>query len=401
MLTLAPDTQRRPRRLVLLALGIPLVTAILGAPIWYLFHSQRTQTELLGRPAAPAVPVLVATAERRDVPVELQGIGSVQAYNTVTVKPRISGQIMEIAFTEGQRVRRGDLLARIDSRLLLAQMHQAQATRAKDEAQLANARRDLARLTDVSVKGFVSRQQVDGQQAQVAMLAAAVQADQAALENTQVQLDYATVTAPIDGITGIRMVDVGNVISPSDPGIVVITQVKPIAVIFTLPADTLAALAVGQAEGSIPVEVFGRDDQARLAAGRLALVDNRIDRATNTVRLKAVFDNADGALRPGEFVNAHLLKTVLHGATTVAKSVVQYDEHGAFAWLVQSDLIVEPRRVVVGPPSGGVVVIESGLSPGDRVVLDGQYSLNAGASVAPRPQGASTSATSGNALNIP
>ena len=401
MLTQAPDTQLSPRILVLLALGIPVVAAILGAPIWYMFHSQRTQTELLGRPAALAVPVAVAIAERRDVPVELQGIGSVQAYNTVTVKPRVGGQIMEVVFTEGQRVRRGDLLARIDSRLLLAQMHQAQATRAKDEAQLANARRDLARLTDVSVRGFVSRQQADGQQAQVAMLAAAVQADQAALENTQVQLDYATVTAPIDGITGIRMVDVGNVISPSDPGIVVITQVKPIAVIFTLPADTLAALAVGQAEGSIPVEVFSRDDQSRLAVGRLALVDNRIDRATNTVRLKAVFDNADGALRPGEFVNAHLLKTVLHGATTVAKGVVQYDEQGAFAWLVRSDLIVEPRRVVVGPASGGVVVIETGLSPGDRVVLDGQYNLHAGVSVAPRPLGATTSATSGNALNIP
>ena len=401
MLTKAPDMRHRSRTLIWLALGIPIVLAILTVRVWYVFHSQRAPLELLGPPAAPVVAVIVATSERRDVPVELKGIGIVQAYNTVTVKPRISGQIMQVVFTEGQRIHQGDVLARIDARFLLAQLHQAQATRAKDEAQLANAKRDLARLTDVSVQGFVSRQAVDGQQAQVAMLGAAVQADQAVLENTQVQLDYATVTAPIDGITGMRLIDVGNVISPSDPGIVVITQVKPIAVIFTLPADALATIAVGQADGSIPVEVFDRDDKTRLATGRLALVDNQIDRTTNTVRLKAIFDNADNALRPGEFVNAHLLKTVLRGATVVAKGVVQYGEQGAFAWLVRPDWTVEPRRIVVGPASGNLVVIESGLSPGDQVVLDGQYNLHVGASVDPRPRRATASAASGNALSIP
>jgi multidrug efflux system membrane fusion protein len=195
------------------------------------------------------------------------------------------------------------------------------------------------------------------------------------------------------------MVDVGNVISPSDAGIVVITQVKPIAVIFTLPADALAAIAVGRADA--PVEVFDRGDQTRLAAGRLTLVDNQIDRTTNTVRLKAVFDNADDALRPGEFVNAHLLKTVLRGATVVAKGVVQYDEQGSFAWLVRPDLTVESRRVVLGPTSGDWVVIERGLSPGDRVVLDGQYNLRAGARVDPQLKDTAVSATSGNALSVP
>ncbi|HEV7441019.1 MAG TPA: efflux RND transporter periplasmic adaptor subunit, partial [Steroidobacteraceae bacterium] len=174
-------------------------------PIWYLFHSQRPETKPLARPPAPAASVVVVTTERRDVPVALKGIGIVQAYNTVTVKPRISGQIMQVVFTEGQQVHQGDVLARIDSRFLIAQLHQAQATRAKDDAQLVNAKRDLTRLTDVSVKGFVSQQLVDGQRAQVAMLEAAVKADEAAIENTQVQLDYATVTAPIDGTTGIRM----------------------------------------------------------------------------------------------------------------------------------------------------------------------------------------------------
>lgn len=395
------DTRRAARARTLLRVGIPIALAIVAAPIWYFFHSTRAEPERPGRPTAPAASVLLVTSERRDVSVELKGIGAVQAYNTVTVKPRISGQIMQVVFTEGQRVHQGDVLARIDSRFLIAQVHQAQAIRVKDEAQLANAKRDLARLTDVSVKGFISRQLVDGQQAQVATLGAAVQADQAAIENAQVQLDYATVTAPIDGITGIRMVDVGNVISPSDAGIVVITRVKPIAVIFTLPADALAAIAVGRAEGSAPVEVFDRGDKTRLAAGRLTLVDNQIDRTTNTVRLKAVFDNADDALRPGEFVNAHLLETVLRGATVVAKGVVQYDEQGTFAWLVRPDLTVEPRRVVLGPTSGDLVVIERGLSPGDRLILEGQYNLRAGARVDPQPKDTTVSATSGNALSVP
>lgn len=401
MLTKAPDTRYRSRTLIWIAVGIPIILAIVAAPVWYVFRSQRTPVELLGPPMAAPASVIVAGSERRDVPVELKGIGVVQAYNTVTVKPRISGQIMQVVFTEGQRVHQGDVLARIDARFLLAQLHQAQATRAKDEAQLANAKRDLARLTDVSVQGFVSRQLVDGQRAQVASLEATVQADQAALENAQVQLDYATVTAPIAGITGIRMVDVGNVIAPSDPGIVVITQVKPIAVIFTLPADALAAIAVGQPDRSIPVEVFDRDDKTRLATGHLALVDNRIDRATNTVRLKAVFDNTDNALRPGEFVNAHLLNTVLHGATVVAKGAVQYDEQGAFAWLVRPNWTVEPRRIVVGPASGSLIVIESGLSPGDQVVVDGQYNLHAGVSIDPRPRPETASAASGTGLSIP
>jgi multidrug efflux system membrane fusion protein len=401
MLRTASDPQHSDRILAWRATAILIVLSILAVLIRYVFHSQRTETQLPVGHAAPATPVVVATSERRDVPVELKGIGIVQAYNTVTVKPRISGQIMQVVFTEGQRVHQGDVLARIDSRFLVAQLHQAEATRAKDEAQLANVRRDLARMTDASVKEFISRQLVDGQQAQVAMLEAAVRADDAVLENTKVQLDYATVTAPIDGITGIRMVDVGNVISPSDPGVVVITQVKPIAVIFTLPADTLAAMDVGQAGGSIPVEVFDRNDTTRLAVGRLALVDNQIDRNTNTVRLKAVFDNADGALRPGEFVNAHLLKTVLRSATAVASAVVQYDERGPFAWLVRPNLTVEPRRIVVGPSSGNLVVIESGLSPGDRVVLDGQYSLHAGATVAVQTRLTNASPGGGNALSIP
>jgi membrane fusion protein, multidrug efflux system len=277
MLKTASDPRHRGRMRAWLAAGVLIAPAILAAPLWYVFHSRRAATDLPSRPGGG----------RRDVPVELKGIGIVQAFNTVTVKPRIVGQIMQVVFTEGQTVRQGEVLARIDSRFLIAQLHQARATRAKDEAQLGQCEEGFG-PSDRRIRQGLCLPPARGRATGAGRhVGAAVQADQAVLENTQVQLDYATVTAPIDGITGIRMVDVGNVISPSDPGIVVITQVKPIAVIFTLPADALAAVAVGQAAGSIPVEVFDRDHKTRLVAGRLALVDNQIDRTTNTVRLKA------------------------------------------------------------------------------------------------------------------
>ena len=373
---------------------------ILGSVGGYLLCAQPAQAVSASRSDVAAVPVIVASVERRDVPVELKGIGTVQAYNTVTVKPRVSGQIVQVAFTEGQSVRQGAVLARIDSRFLVAQLHQAQANRAKDEAQLENARRDLVRFTDVAAKGYVSRQSVDTQQSQVAAQQAAVQADEAAIENAKVQLDYATVIAPIDGVTGIRMVDVGNIIAPTDPGLVVITQVQPIAVIFTLPADLVATIAMGQVHHSLPVDVFDRDNKVKLASGTLALIDNQIDRTTNTVRLKAIFDNADGALRPGEFVNAHLRKAVLHDAMAVASGAIQYDEQGAFAWLVRPDSTVTPRRVVPGPSSGGLVTIEGALVVGDRVVVDGQYNLRANAAVSVKTHAAVSSAET-NALGIP
>jgi membrane fusion protein, multidrug efflux system len=375
--------------------------AILGSMSSYLLHAQRAQAVSTGHAVSAAVPVIVASVERRDVPVELKGIGAVQAYNTVTVKPRVSGQLIQVAFTEGQSIRQGAVLARIDPRPPLAQLHLAQANRAKDQAQLQNARRDLARLTEIVLKGYVSRQSVDAQESQVAVYQAAVQADDAAVENAQVQLDYTTVTAPIEGVTGIRMVDVGNMITPTDPGLVVITQVQPIAVIFALPADLVATLGLGQARQPLPVDVFDRDDKVKLTSGTLALLDNQIDRATNTVRLKALFDNADGVLRPGEFVNARLRKTVLHNATAIPPTALQYDEQGAFAWLVRPDSTVIARRVIPGTVSGGLVTIESGLSPGERVVIDGQYNLRNNTVVRVNTSAAAVSGGDSNALSIP
>ena len=371
--------------------------AILGLSDGYVLDAPHA------RAAAPSanVPVVTTLVERRDMSLEVKGIGTVQAYNTVVVKPLVGGQIVQVAFTEGQSVRQGTVLARIDSRFLVATLHQSQANRARDQAQLDNALRDLARLTDVAAKGYVSRQQVDAQQSQVAVLRAAIQADQAAIENAQIQVDYTTVRAPIDGVTGIRMVDVGNVISPADPGLVVITQVRPIAVIFTLPADVVAAMAIGQVHSRLPVEAFDRSDRVRLSTGTLALVDNQIDRASNTVRLKALFDNADGALRPGEFVNAHLRETVLSAVTALRKSAIQYDELGPFIWIVRSNSAVESRRVVLGSTSGDLVQVVRGVSPGDRVVLEGQYGLRAGILVTPQDRPATPAAAGASVLTIP
>ncbi len=378
------------------------ILALAGSLGGYAIHSQRAAAESSQRSEASAAPVVVTTIERRDLPIELKGIGTVQAYNTVTVKPLVGGQIVQIAFTEGQAVHPGEVLARIDSRSLTAQLRQAQANRQKDQAQLDNARTDLVRFNSMPADA-IPRQQVDAQQAQVAVLEAAVVADQAVIENARIQLDYATVVSPIDGVTGIRMVDVGNVISPSDAGIVVITQVKPIAVIFTLPADIVASLPTDRdrARQPTPAEMFDRSDSVRLATGSLALIDNQIDRGTNTIRLKAIFDNADGALRPGQFVNVHLLKTVLHGAVIVPRGAVQYDESGAFAWLVRADSTVEPHRIIVGPTSGNLAAIEHGLTPGDRVVLDGQYNLRRGAAVLVQTNERAASRMDRNALDIP
>jgi multidrug efflux system membrane fusion protein len=348
-----------------------------------------------------AVSVAAATVERRDVAIELKGIGTVQAYNTVNVKPRVSGQIVEIAFTEGQRVQAGTVLAKIDPRPFAAQLHQAQAAKAKDEAQLASAEADLARISTLAPKGYATTQSLDAQKAVVGGLRAALLGDQATIENAQLQLDWTEVTAPISGVTGIRLIDVGNMITPSDPGVVVITQTEPISVVFTLPADAVTSMGVGAPKDQVRVSAYGRDDVTKLADGTLALIDNEIDPATNTVRLKANFANTGGALKPGAFVNAHLLLRVLPNAVTVPAMAIKEDDKGAFTYVIGQDDTVAPRRVVLGPTSDGRAVVESGLSPGERVVTEGQYGLKPGARVAIRPPTAKGEAETGGGLSIP
>jgi len=349
----------------------------------------------------PTTSVLVAAVERRDIPVELAGVGSVEAYNQVTVKPRIDGQITELDFSEGASVRAGQVLAKLDDRLLAAQVEQARAARLRDEATLADAVRKLGRATSLAPEGYVSREDLDSLRSQAAMLKASVAADLAAIRTAQVERDYTLIRAPIGGITGIRLVDPGNLISTSDPGIVVITQITPIAVIFSLPADELSSLPIGASRQALPVIAFSRDDRTMIASGQLALTDNRIDPQTNTVRLKAIFPNRRGVLKPGEFVNAHLLTSVQHNVLTLPARAVQYSDNGPFVWLLRADSTVEQRPIATGPSSGRFVIITHGLLAGDRVVVAGQYGLRTGSRVAVQSAHERSSATGEGVLDVP
>lgn len=374
---------------------------LLGLAAARILHVQRAGA----RPTAPSatipLPVQVATIERRNIPVVLEGLGTVEAYNTVTVRPLIQGQIADIDFIEGQKVQRGQVLAHLDDRLLAAALAQARAARKRDEAKLAYARSELGRLTAIAAQGYVSRQLVDSQRAQVAVLAATVAADQAAVANAAVQLSYTTIRAPIAGITGIRLVDKGNVISPSGPGIVVITQAQPITVVFSLPADEVARLPLGQAAGPLPVAAFERDDRHRLACGTLMLLDNRVDPSTNTVRLKAVFANRAGRLRPGEFVNAHLRAAIRRGVLVVPQAAVQHGDQGPFVWLLHPGPVVVRQAVALGREDGRQVEVERGLAPGERIAIQGADRLYSGEAVAVSNRASAASSPAAVALEVP
>lgn len=330
--------------------------------------------------AAPAVPVTADRAREGDVPIVLAAIGTVQAYNTVTVRARVDGLLERVAFTEGQDVRAGDVLAQIDARPFQAALDGAEAARAKDEAQLANARRDLQRVTDL--KEYASKQNVDTQRTLVAGLEATLLGDRAAVENARVQLGYTTITAPINGRTGARLVDAGNMVRASEgTGLLVITQVQPITVGFTLPQEALDALGQAQARGLVPVEAYLRDDATRLGSGALTLIDNQIDPATGTIRLKATFANENRRLWPGQFVNVRVQTGVRVGAVTVPARAVQRGAAGTYAYVVRPDATVEQRAVRLGQVRDGAALIESGLKPGETVVTDGQYKLRPGTRV--------------------
>lgn len=377
------------------AFGIALALAS------YFFAFGRAHGTSRSQSVEPTTPVVVTTVERRDIPVELTGVGTVEAYNQVTVKPRIDGQITELDFAEGASVRPGQVIAKLDDRLLAAQLQQARAARLRDEASLADAMRKLARAAPLAPQGYVSREDLDSLRSQVAMLKATVAADRAAVRTAQVELDYTLIRAPIAGITGIRLVDPGNLISTSDPGLVVITQITPIAVVFSLPADELSTLPIGADSQALSVTAFSRDDRTRIASGHLALTDNRIDPQTNTVRLKAIFPNRRGLLKPGEFVNAHLLMSVQHGALTVPARAIQFSDRGAFVWLLRSDSTVEQRSVTAGTTIGGFAAIAHGLTAGDRVVVAGQYALRTGSRVAVQAASGPLPASGGTVLDVP
>jgi multidrug efflux system membrane fusion protein len=334
-------------------------------------------------PASPAIPVQAATATNADVPIYETGLGNVQAFNTVTVKVRVDGELQKVDFTEGQMVKAGDLLAQIDPRPFQAALDQAIAKEAQDQAQLANTQLNLQRDSNLVAHQFATQQAVDNEKAQVAELEAAIKGDEAAIENARVQLGYTTITAPIAGRTGIRLVDQGNIVHATDTtGIVVVTQLQPISVIFTLPEDDLPAIADAQAKGPVIVTALNTGDKSVLDQGTLALVDNEIDQATGTMRLKATFPNPHNRLWPGQFVNIRLLLRTDRGVLTVPSGAIQRSASGLYVYRIAPDNTVEAQPVEVGPFGDGIAVVAAGLQAGDRVVTAGQYRLQPGAHVA-------------------
>jgi len=335
-----------------------------------------------GRRGAPMSPVQAAMATQQTVPRYLSGLGTATAANTVTVTSRVDGQLMAIHFTEGQQVKAGDLLAEIDPRPFQVQLTQAQGQLAKDQATLANARRDLARYQQLVKTNLVSRQELDTQASLVQQTEGAIKADQGAVDSAKLQITYSRITAPIDGRVGLKLVDVGNyVTSGSTTGLVVITQTHPIDVVFTLPEGNIADLLKAQKAGPVSVEAWDRTNQNKLTTGSLLSLDNQIDTATGTIKLKARFANEDDALFPNQFVNARLQVDTLHDAVVIPTAALQMGNEGNFVWTLSEDNKVSKHRVTAGVQDSRQVVISAGLNAGDRVVTDGIDRLTEGLQV--------------------
>ncbi|MBI1850688.1 MAG: MdtA/MuxA family multidrug efflux RND transporter periplasmic adaptor subunit [Planctomycetes bacterium] len=381
----AGETSARRRSGVRLALVLILVLAALGAGVWW-YLSKDSDGSTAKAPAERPVSVVVAKARRGDLPVYLDGIGTATAFNTVTVRTRVDGQLMSVAYTEGQLVNEGDLLAEIDPRAFQVQMEQAEGQLARDQALLTNARLELKRSEEA--REAIPQQQIDTAAANVGQFEGAVKVDQSQIDTAKLQLTYCRVTAPIGGKIGLRLVDVGNVVHASDAGgLAVITQLQPISVQFTLPQDELPLVLRGIAAGPLHVEAFDRNRQTRLSTGDLLAIDNQIDTSTGTVRLKAKFENADGSLFPNQFVNARLLVDTKRDVVLVATAALQRSPDSTFVYVVKSDETVEVRPVTLGPAEGDVSVVLQGLAPDELVVTDGVDKLRAGSKVSIREPG--------------
>jgi len=345
-----------------------------------------------GDPNRP-VPVVAAAAKRGDMPVYLNGLGSVQAFYTVQLRTRVDGQIMKVYFQEGQLVKEGDPLIEIDPRPFQVQREQAEAQQAHDDALLANAKLDLQRYEVLFSQEAIPKQTLDTQTATVNQIQATLKSDQAAIDNAQLQLTYAHIISPITGRIGLRQVDPGNIVHASDSNaLAVITQLQPIAVIFNIPEDSLPSVTKKIAAGvKLPVFAYDRDLKTRLASGTLETIDNQIDQTTGTVKFKGVFENKDLSLFPNEFVNARLLLDTQRGATIIPTAAIQRSPQSTFVYVVKDDNTVEVRNIAVGITEGDEASINSGLEPGDRVVIDGIDKLQEGSKVSVRMAGARTS----------
>jgi multidrug efflux system membrane fusion protein len=345
---------------------------------WTRYHSgQQTAAAAGAKKAAPAVQVSIAPVQKADFPVYLTGLGTVQGFNTVLVRTRVDGQIDKVAFKEGQTVNAGDLLVEIDPRPFQATLDQAKAKKAQDEANIANANVDLQRYTKLGE--FATKQQTDTQRTTVQMLTAQIAADDAAIFNAQTQLDYTQVKSPISGVAGLRQVDIGNIVNAStQTGIVTIAQIEPISVIFTAPEEQLPYINEGQAAGALKVIAITTDGKKPLAEGTLAVVNNSVDSTSGTIRLKGVFDNKDHALWPGQSVSTRLLVKTLKDATVVPDDSIQHGTSGLYVYAVNADNKAELRKVKVSQSIDGRSVIEEGLTPGQQVIVAGQYKVSPG-----------------------
>ena len=343
-----------------------------------------------GRGGAPgAIPVAVATAEVRDLPVLLNGLGSVEAFNTVAVKTRIDGQLVQVNFKEGQEVKKGDLLAVIDPRPYEVQLSQAEATLFKDQSALKDAKVNLDRFQQLYKDGVIPKQQLDTQDSLAGQLEGSVRADQAQIDTVKLNLVYTRITAPVSGRVGLRQVDVGNIVHAADPnGLVVITQLEPISVIFSLPQDNLQTISKHMQKGTLSVDAYSRDDQTKLATGSLTTIDNEIDTTTGTGKLKAIFQNRDRSLWPNQFVNMHLLLETRKNNTVVPTAAIQRGPQGTYVFSVKPDKTAEMRAVTVSFSEGNYSAISQGINAGDMVVTDGQDKLQPGTHVEIRTGGA-------------
>lgn len=342
-------------------------------------------------PGQPAIPVQVATVARANVPVVMRNIGAVQAYQSVLVRARVDGTLDKVFFTEGQDVKVGDSLALIDPRPYAATLAAVRAKRAADDAQLANAKRDLERYQNLASRDFASHQQVDNQTAQVAQMTANLQGDDAAIATAQLNLNFCNIASPVDGRVGIRMVDVGNLIHANDQGgIVTITQIHPIAVIFTLPQDSLPQIQAAMARSKLAVKAYTADDKTELGAGELLTTDNAIDQTTGTIRLKAVFQNPDNKLWPGQFVNARLQIGMLDNVVTIPSRAISRGPAGLYVYVLKPDQTVQTQPVEVAQDDGTTAATSKGLDEGAQIVVVGQSRLQNGTKVAVQQSKASS-----------
>ena len=378
---------------------IVIALAVIGGVVWWL-QSRRSASKSRAAPngsAAPAqggggrrgggggdrvVPVQVSLAEKKAVPIWLEGLGTVTAFQQVTVRAQVDGRLDKVLFEEGKPVKKGEVIAQIDPRPFMVQLHQAQGALARDRAQLDAAKKNLERFKGLQNDQLVAARQVEEIQASVGQFEGAVKIDQAQVESAQLNLDYAQVKAPIDGITGVRIVDAGNLVKASDPnGLVVLTAVDPASVLFTIPQDRLPAIAAAMQRGDVVVEIYNRDGTEKLAIGKVAVLDNQINQSTGTLRLKAVVPNASRILWPNAFVKARMLVETRDAALVVPAVAVQRGPQGTFVYVVGDDKTAQMKPVTVGLIANEVAMIEKGLDGGEQVVVEGQGQLRPGGRV--------------------